>query len=104
VERVILKAIKNDVAIYAAHTNIDAAAGGVNAKICKKLGLVNTKVLQPAEGKLKKLVTFIPADAAEKVRESVFNAGGGHIGNYDWCGYLLKVPVVSGLVMKQIRM
>jgi dinuclear metal center YbgI/SA1388 family protein len=90
VERTVIKAVKNDIAIYAAHTNIDAAAGGVNAKICEKLGLVNTKVLQPAEGKLKKLVTFIPADAAEKVRESVFNAGAGHIGNYDWCGYNIE--------------
>lgn len=90
VERLILKAIKNDVAIYAAHTNLDAATGGVNDKICEKLGLVNTKVLQPITGQLKKLVTFIPYDAAEKVRQAVFSAGAGHIGNYDWCGYNLE--------------
>lgn len=87
VERVIIKAVKNDIAIFIAHTNLDAAAGGVNAKICEKLGLLNPKVLQPISGQLKKLVTFIPFDAAEHVRESVFKAGAGHIGNYDWCGY-----------------
>ncbi len=90
VERVIIKAIKNDVAIYAAHTNLDAAVGGVNAKICEKLGLTNTRVLQPVAGQLKKLVTFIPHDAVEQVRESVFTAGAGHIGNYDRCGYNIE--------------
>ncbi len=90
VERVIIKAIKNDVAIYAAHTNVDAAPGGVNAKICEKLNLNNTKVLQPASGQLKKLVTFIPLEAVEEVREAVFEAGAGHIGNYDWCGYNIE--------------
>jgi len=89
VERTVLKAIKNDVAIYAAHTNLDAVTGGVNSKICEKLGLKNCRVLQPASGQLKKLVTFIPADAAEKVRNAVFEAGAGHIGNYDYCGYNL---------------
>jgi dinuclear metal center YbgI/SA1388 family protein len=90
VERTVIKAIKNDVAVYAAHTNIDAAKGGVSAKICEKLGLINTRVLQPVTGQLKKLVTFIPSEAVEKVRESVFNAGAGHIGNYDWCGYNIE--------------
>jgi putative NIF3 family GTP cyclohydrolase 1 type 2 len=90
VERTVIKAIKNDVAVYAAHTNIDAAKGGVSAKICEKLGLINTRVLQPVTGQLKKLVTFIPVEAVEKVRESVFSAGAGHIGNYDWCGYNIE--------------
>ena len=89
-ERAVIKAIKNDVAVYAAHTNIDSAKGGVSAKICEKLGLINTRVLQPVSGQLKKLVTFIPFDAAEKVREAVFAAGAGHIGNYDWCGYNIE--------------
>ncbi|WP_167605035.1 Nif3-like dinuclear metal center hexameric protein [Maribellus sediminis] len=87
VERTLLKAIKNDVAIYAAHTNLDSVTGGVNGKICEKLGLENCRILQPADGLLKKLVTFVPVDHAEKVRQSVFEAGAGHIGNYDSCSF-----------------
>ncbi len=87
VERTLLKAIKNDIAIYAAHTNLDSVSGGVNGKICEKLGLENCRVLQPVEGMLKKLVSFIPTNHAEKVREAVFAAGAGHIGNYDSCSY-----------------
>jgi dinuclear metal center YbgI/SA1388 family protein len=87
VERTIIKAIKNDIAIYAAHTNLDSVEGGVNQKICEKLGLQNCKILQPASGQLKKLVTFIPVDHLNPVREAVFNAGAGNIGNYDSCGF-----------------
>ncbi|WP_340111291.1 Nif3-like dinuclear metal center hexameric protein [Maribellus mangrovi] len=87
VERTLLKAIKNDIAIYAAHTNLDSVTGGVNGKICEKLGLENCRILQPAEGMLKKLVTFIPVDQAEQVRNAVFSAGAGNIGNYDSCSF-----------------
>lgn len=87
VERTLLKAIKNDVAIYAAHTNLDSVSGGVNGKICEKLGLENCKILQPSNGLLKKLVSFVPTGHAEKVREAVFAAGAGHIGNYDSCSF-----------------
>lgn len=87
VERTLIKAIKNDIAIYAAHTNLDSASRGVNQKIAEKLGLINCQVLQPAKGQLKKLVTFIPAEHAAKVQEAVFAAGAGRIGNYDSCGY-----------------
>ena len=87
VERTIIKAIKNDIAIYAAHTNLDSVDSGVNHKICEKLGLENCKILQPATQQLKKLVTFNPAEYVNKVREAVFNAGAGNIGNYDSCGF-----------------
>jgi len=90
VERTIIKAIKNDIAIYAAHTNLDSVEGGVNRKICDKLGLENCKILQPASGQLKKLVTFIPVENADHVREAVFNAGAGNIGNYDSCGFVAE--------------
>jgi dinuclear metal center YbgI/SA1388 family protein len=90
VERTVLKAIKNDIAIYAAHTNFDAVHNGVNARICNKLGLLNLRVLQPIKGQLRKLVTFIPHEAADEVRKAVFDAGAGHIGNYDYCGYNLE--------------
>ena len=87
VERTLIKAIKNNIAIYAAHTNLDSVTGGVNSKICEKLGLQNCKILQPTEGQLKKLVTFIPEEYVDKVKEAVFDAGAGNIGNYDSCGY-----------------
>ena len=60
---------------------------GVNAKICEKLNLQKTFVLQPVKGKLKKLVTYIPLEYSNRVREAVFSAGAGSIGNYDYCGY-----------------
>lgn len=89
-ERSLIKAIQNNIAIYAAHTNFDSVAGGVNAKICEKLKLQNCKILQAASGLLKKLVTFIPENHSEEVRKAVFEAGAGHIGNYDFCGYSSK--------------
>ena len=90
VERTLIKAIKNDIAIYAAHTNLDSVDGGVNHKICEKLGLQNCKILQPASNQLKKLATFIPVKNANEVREAVFNAGAGNIGNYDSCGFIAE--------------
>ena len=87
VERTLLKAIKNDIAIYAAHTNLDSVTGGVNGKICEKLGLEKCRILQPTEGMLKKLTSFVPVKHAEKVREAVFAAGAGNIGNYDSCSF-----------------
>lgn len=90
VERCILKAIKNDIVIYSAHTNLDNAQGGVNYKIAEKMGLKNLKVLEPKENSLVKLVTFVPNAQADRVREALFAAGCGSIGNYDSCSYNLK--------------
>jgi dinuclear metal center YbgI/SA1388 family protein len=82
VEKTIIAAIKQDVAIYAIHTNLDNVVHGVNARMAEKMGLTNTRILQPTEGTLRKLYTFVPAGFAEKVRDAIFKAGGGHIGNY----------------------
>ena len=87
VERVMIKAIKNDLAIYAAHTNADNVAHGVNHKICQMLGLVNTKILSPKGDLLSKLATFVPSSHFEKVRDALFSAGAGNIGNYDQCSF-----------------
>ncbi len=87
VERCIIKAIKNDIAIYAAHTNLDSITGGVNTKICEKIGLTNLGILAPAKEQLVKLVTFIPEDHLGKVRDALFEAGAGEIGKYDKCSF-----------------
>lgn len=87
VERSVIKAIKNNIAIYAAHTNLDGVFGGVNSKICEKLKLQNCRMLIPMQGMLKKLVTFVPVSHAEKVRTALFEAGAGQIGNYDSCSF-----------------
>lgn len=87
VERTLIKAIQNNVAIYAAHTNLDNVYNGVNAKIAEKIGLSGCRVLAPQKGLLKKLVTFCPADKAEEVRTALFAAGAGTIANYDQCSF-----------------
>lgn len=86
-ERLIFKAIKNNIAIYSAHTNMDNILMGVNNMICNKLGLINQKILEPIGGKLKKLITFCPESHAEKVRNALFDAGAGNIGNYSACSF-----------------
>ena len=87
VERCILKAIKNDIVIYSAHTNLDNAPGGVNYKIAEKIGLKDVRILEPKENCLIKLVTFVPTAQAEEVRNALFTAGCGYIGDYDSCSY-----------------
>jgi len=87
VERVILKAIKNDIAIFAIHTALDNAWNGVNAMICEKLGLKNRNMLIPQEGTIRKLTTFVPSEKAAEVREALFAAGAGNIGNYSHCSF-----------------
>ncbi len=87
VERVIIKAIKNNIAIYAMHTALDNSFQGVNSKICEILGLRNKKILIPQKSTLKKLTTYAPIGAAEKVRQSLFKAGAGNVGNYNNCSF-----------------
>ena len=87
IERVVEKAIKHGIAIYAIHTNLDSVMGGVNTRICETLGIKNTRILVPKPDLLKKLVTFVPVTHAEKVREALFLAGAGHIGNYSGCSF-----------------
>jgi len=87
VERVVRQAIRNDITIYAAHTNLDNMSAGVNAKIASKLGLVDTAVLSPRRDTLSKLYTYAPADIADRVRDALFAAGAGHISNYRECSF-----------------
>ncbi|CAG5002635.1 GTP cyclohydrolase 1 type 2 [Dyadobacter sp. CECT 9275] len=87
VERTVLAAIKNDVAIYAIHTNLDHVLKGVNSKIAEKIGLKNIKILAPKKNILQKLVTFVPTENSESVLEALFNAGAGEIGAYKNCSF-----------------
>ncbi|CAM1362480.1 GTP cyclohydrolase 1 type 2 homolog [Tenacibaculum soleae] len=87
VERVVLKAIQNNIAIYATHTALDNVNNGVSAKMCEVLGLQNCQTLIPKKGIIKKLTTYVPIAEAENLREKLFEAGAGAIGNYDNCSF-----------------
>ena len=87
VERVVLKAIKNDIAIYATHTALDNSHLGVSARMCEVLGLQNPRVLIPKKGIIKKLITYVPIAEAEHLRKALFSAGAGNVGNYDECSF-----------------
>ena len=86
-ERLVIRLIKKDIAVYAIHTNLDNIHTGVNNMLAKKLGLKNLKILSPGKGNLKKLVTYCPTDQAAQLRDAIFKAGAGHIGNYDSCSF-----------------
>ena len=87
VERVVLKAIRNDIAIYAMHTALDNCKLGVSAKMCEMLGLNNTEILIQKKGTIKKLTTYIPVADATNLRNKLFEAGAGNIGNFDNCSF-----------------
>ena len=89
-ERVIIKAIRNDIAILSGHTNFDNVFRGVSLRMCEKLELKNPVILKPAADLLIKLVVFVPVEHLENVRESIFNAGAGVIGNYDMCSFNME--------------
>lgn len=90
IERVVIKAIKNDIAIYAIHTNLDNVIDGVNAKIAEKLGLKDPKILSPKSNSLLKLSVFVPKNHEDDIRNALFEAGAGTIGNYTDCSFSSK--------------
>jgi dinuclear metal center YbgI/SA1388 family protein len=90
IERTIIKAIQNNIAIYAIHTNLDNVITGVNRKICEKIGLENIKILAPKTDTLTKLVTFVPMEKTDQVLTALHNAGAGQIGNYKNCSFRVK--------------
>ncbi len=87
IERTIIKAIKNDVAIYAIHTNLDNVHNGVNAKICEKLGLDNLRILSSGKEALLKLAVFVPQTHVDELLQALGNAGAGKIGDYQNCSF-----------------
>ncbi len=90
VERVVLKAIKNDIAIYATHTALDNVKLGVSGEMAKVLGLRKTKILIPKKNSIKKLLTYVPNAHAGSLRKALFEVGAGQIGNYKNCSYNTK--------------
>jgi len=88
VERTILKAIRSEISIYAIHTNLDHSLLGVNAEIARRLELSTYRILDPQPNVLVKLSVFVPASHMDIVRESIFEAGGGNLGNYDSCSFV----------------
>lgn len=90
VERSLIKAIKNDIAIFAIHTALDNQFKGVNHMIAQRLGLENQHILIPRTSVIQKLVTYVPQDHEHQVREALFRVGAGSIGNYDHCSFNLS--------------
>jgi dinuclear metal center YbgI/SA1388 family protein len=83
--------IKNEVAVYAAHTNLDSAVGGVNDILAHKFGLIDTRPLATVyQEKLHKLVVFVPTSHVEEVRAAMAEAGAGHIGQYSHCSFMTE--------------
>ena len=87
VQQALIAAIKNDIAIYAIHTNLDNVIHGVSGKMAEVLNLQNVQILSGKQGTLAKLYTFVPIESAEEVRKAIFEAGGGNIGNYSECSF-----------------
>ncbi len=88
VERVVLKAIRNNIAIYSMHTALDNSQHGVNAKICEVLGVENPEILIPQKRTIKKLTTYVPEANADALKTALFEAGAGNIGNYSHCSFV----------------
>jgi len=90
VRKTVVKAIKNDIAIYAIHTALDVAHGGVSYRMAHELGLENITTLAPKKGLIKKLTTYVPTENLENLKEELFNAGAGNIGDYEDCSFTIS--------------
>ncbi len=89
VERIVAKALKNDIVIYSAHTNMDSALGGISWTTGQMIGLTNMRTLVPQQSGLMKLSVFVPTSSCRMVCEAMWQAGAGQIGNYDRCAYMV---------------
>ncbi|MBC6409528.1 MAG: Nif3-like dinuclear metal center hexameric protein [Ekhidna sp.] len=90
IDKCIRKAVRNDIAVYAIHTNLDNIQTGVNLKICERIGLSNLKVLNPKSSTLSKLTVFVPFENRHELLDGLFQAGAGQIGNYDHCSFQMN--------------
>ncbi len=89
-ERIVKLAIQKDIAIYSGHTNFDAISGGVNSALADRLGLVDQQILSPMSGGLLKIVVYVPHAQLEELRQAMFEAGAGKLGEYDSCSFNLE--------------
>ena len=89
-ERIIIKAIKNNIAIYAIHTNLDNIIDGVSSKMADIIGLENKKILSPKKNFLRKLEFYVPKKDSKKVLQSLFDVGAGSLGNYKNCSFRIN--------------
>ena len=87
IERIIIKAIKNNIAIYAIHTNLDNVKNGVNSVIADNIGLTNTKILRPKHNYIKKLTFYCPISESQKIKDKLWEIGAGNIGDYSHCSF-----------------
>ncbi len=87
IEKIIIKAIKNNICIYACHTNLDNISEGVNKKIAEKIGLKNCSILAPKTSQLQKIFFYSPAEFSQKIKNSLFEIGAGQLGNYSNCSF-----------------
>jgi dinuclear metal center YbgI/SA1388 family protein len=90
VEKIIIKAIQSNIALYAIHTNLDHSMKGVNFEIAQRLGVESPQILQPISGVLSKLSVYVPESHADNVKNTLFNSGAGAIGNYSECSYSVE--------------
>ena len=90
IDRCIRKAIQHQIAIYAIHTNLDNVHTGVNKKIADKIGLINASILQPKSSTLSKLTVFVPTENKDELLKALYEAGAGHVGNYDHCSFQVE--------------
>lgn len=81
--RLIYRLIRSGISLYVAHTNLDQSEPGINDWLAERLGLEALEpLLVKGYDRLYKLIVFVPHDHLEEVREAIFNAGGGSLGNY----------------------
>ncbi|GHT13768.1 GTP cyclohydrolase 1 type 2 [Bacteroidia bacterium] len=89
-QRIVQQALTHNIALYAAHTNVDKIRGGVSEKMCEKLQLTHLQILDPQQDSLYKVVTYVPLAHAPKVRQALWDAGAGNAGNYRQCSFAAK--------------
>ena len=87
VSDLLIKAIRHDITIYACHTNLDNVLWGVNGEIADRIGLISRQVLHPKSDTHKKIITYVPSLHLDEVRDALFSAGGGKLGEYEECSF-----------------
>lgn len=87
VTKMLLRCIRHEIAVFAIHTNLDNVIWGVNGEIAARMGLENIQALSPLPGTHRQLNTYVPTAYAERVKNAIFEAGGGAIGLYNECSF-----------------